>query len=40
MSADAAKVTASRLRRDAWKPLTHSKVLNLLHNPAYAGAYA
>jgi DNA invertase Pin-like site-specific DNA recombinase len=23
-----------------WKPLTHSKVLNLLHNPAYAGAYA
>jgi hypothetical protein len=23
-----------------WKPLTHSKVLDTLHNPAYAGAYA
>jgi DNA invertase Pin-like site-specific DNA recombinase len=23
-----------------WKPLTHSKILDTLHNPAYAGAYA
>jgi DNA invertase Pin-like site-specific DNA recombinase len=23
-----------------WKPLTHNQVLKMLHNPAYAGAYA